>query len=346
VKSRVAEYFATKGLSQKANASMVAKTFVMLTVMFGAYALILTNWFGPWTMLGLAILMGAGTAGVGFCVAHDALHGAYSSRRWVNKLLGFTFDLLGANGYMWKITHNVIHHTYPNVHGLDEDLDVSPLLRLSPHAELKWFHRFQHLYAFGAYSTTTLFWVFVKDYKYFFKRELGPFQGKNHPKSEIATLVGMKLLYYTYTILIPLLVLHVTWWQFIIGFTAMHLTAGAILGIVFQLAHVVEETGTPNAPEGGLMDSAWMIHQMETTSDFAGSNRILCWYVGGLNFQVEHHLFPKICSVHYPALSRIVRDVAKEHNVPYHHHDTLFEAIRSHYHMLKNLGQKATAPAA
>ncbi len=346
VKGRVAEYFATRGVSSKANVWVVAKTFVLLSVTFGAYGLILSNRFSPWQMLGLAIVMGAGIAGIGFGIAHDALHGAYSSRPWINKLLGFSFEVMGASGYMWKITHNVIHHTYPNIHGLDEDLDASPLLRLSPQAELRGIHRFQHLYAFAAYSLTTLSWVFIKDYRHFLKYDLGPFRGKQHPKSEVATLLAAKLLYYGYTIVIPLLVLRVAWWQFLIGFVAMHLTAGVILGIVFQLAHVVEDTEHPSPRTNGQMDNAWMIHQMETTSNFAMSNRILSWYVGGLNFQVEHHLFPKVCSAHYPALSRIVRDTAEEYGVPYHHHETLRAAIRSHYRTLKALGNPLTSKPA
>ena len=344
VKRRVAEYFESRKLSPKANASMVLRTIVVLAVTFGAYALILSNRFGPWQMLGLAVVMGIGTAGIGFGVAHDALHGAYSSRPWLNKLFGYTFELIGASGAMWRLTHNVIHHTYPNVHGVDEDLDVSPLLRLSPQAERRGIHRFQHRYAAIAYSFTTLFWVFVKDYKYFLMRDLGPFKDKKHSRSEIVTLIVSKLVYYTYTIVIPLLVLHVTWWQFAIGFLAMHLTAGFILGIVFQLAHVVEDTEHPVPAADGAIDTAWMIHQMRTTSDFATSNRWLSWYVGGLNFQVEHHLFPKVCSVHYPAISRIVRQTAADHGVPHHHHDTMREAVRSHLRILKELG-RAPAPA-
>jgi len=338
VKCHVAEYFATSSLSSKAGASMVAKTFILLSVTFGAYGLILSNRFSPWQMLGLAFVMGVGVAGIGFGIAHDALHGAYSSRPWVNKLLGFSFELVGASGYMWKITHNVIHHTYPNIHGLDEDLEVSPFLRLSPQAKLRSIHRFQHLYAFAAYSLTTLSWVFIKDYRYFLMPDLGPFRDKKHPRSGVATLFTAKLLYYGYTIVIPLMVLKVAWWQFLIGLLVMHLTAGLILGIVFQLAHVVEDTEHPSPESNGQMDNAWMIHQMETTSNFAMSNRILSWYVGGLNYQVEHHLFPKVCSAHYPALSRIVRQMAAKHGVPYHHHETIRAAIRSHYRTLKSLG--------
>jgi linoleoyl-CoA desaturase len=189
VKRRVAEYFAERGISPKANAAMIVKTVILFTVTFGAYALILSNQFTPWQMLGLAVVMGAGIAGIGFGVAHDALHGAYSDKPWVNKILGYSFDLAGANGYMWRITHNVIHHTYPNVHGLDEDLEVSPLLRLSPQAERKPFHRYQHLYAIAAYSLTTLFWVFVKDFRYFRMKDLGPFRDKRHEAKEFATLI-------------------------------------------------------------------------------------------------------------------------------------------------------------
>lgn len=342
VKERVAEYFRSRRLATEANGSMMVKGALLLGVTIGCYLLILSNQFSPWTMLGLSILMGIGVAGIGFGIAHDALHGAYSRHAWVNRLLSLSFELTGANGYMWRITHNVIHHTYPNVHGLDEDLEVSPLLRLSPESRHRPIHRYQHFYALAAYSLTTLFWVFVKDYKYFLKRDLGPFLGRRHPAGEVTFLIAAKLVYYTYTIVIPLLVLDVAWWQFLVGFLAMHATAGSVLGVVFQLAHVVEETEHPAPDEDGMMDSAWMVHQMMTTSNFATSNRLLTWYVGGLNHQVEHHLFPKICSVHYPALSPIVRSVAEKHGVVYRHHETLRAAIASHFGALKHFGRPVT----
>jgi linoleoyl-CoA desaturase len=340
IKRRVSDYFESRNLSQKANAAMVVKTIVLLTMTFGTYGLLLTNWFTPWQMLGLVVVMGVGLAGIGFSVSHDALHGAYSDNPRVNQLLGYTFDLCGANGYMWKITHNVIHHTYTNVHGVDEDLTVSPLLRLSPHAEWKPIHRWQHWYAFFAYGFSTLFWVFVKDYKYFMQKNLGPYTDKKHPRSEWATLFIMKAVYYTWSIIIPFLVLKVTWWQFAIGWLTMHLVAGGILGIVFQLAHVVEDTTHPEPDEAGRMSAAWMVHEMETTSNFGRYNRLLNWYVGGLNFQIEHHLFPKVCSVHYPAISEIVKATAEEYGIAYNEHRTFREAVRSHYRTLMWLGAR------
>ena len=142
-------------------------------------------------------------------------------------------------------------------------------------------------------------------------------------------------------LVLPLLVLSITWWQLLIGFMTVHLTAGVILGVIFQLAHVVEGTDHPTENAEGNIENTWMIHQMETTSDFAHNNKLLCWYIGGLNYQIEHHLFPKICSIHYPDIAPIVRKVADEHDIPYHYHATLSEAIASHYRTLKKFGKSA-----
>ncbi len=349
VKERVDDHFTSAGRSTKADARMVIKTIVLLTMTFGSYGLIMSNQFTPWQMLALAVTMGLGMAGIGFSVAHDALHGAYSSSRRINKIIGYSFDLLGANGYIWKITHNVIHHTYTNIPGIDEDLDVSPLIRLSPEAPLKWFHRFQHWFGLIAYSFATLNWLFVKDFQCFLKRDIGPYKNKRHPRSEIVTLIVMKLFVVAYMIVLPLLVLDVTWWQFLIGFLAAHLTAGVILGVIFQLAHVVEGPEFPKPDKKGEIESAWLIHEMATTANFAGDNRLLSWYIGGLNYQIEHHLFPQICSIHYPEVAQIVRDVAVKYGVPYNYHPTLRAAVGSHLRMLKHLGRPgqeyASAPA-
>lgn len=338
MKARVEAYFAERGLSDKANGEMLVRTAVALGLTFGCYALILSGWFSPGVMLVLAVLMGVGVAGVGFGVSHDALHGAYSHNPRINRLIGYTFDLLGANSYMWKITHNVIHHTYTNIDGIDEDLAVSPLIRLSPRSPWRPVHRVQQWLAFVLYSFSVLFWVWVKDYKYFLQRDLGPYRDKKHPQSEVVILFVTKILHIGWSVVVPLIVLDLAWWQFLIGYLAMHLTAGLILGVVFQLAHVVEGPEYPVPDSHGQMDDAWLVHQMETTSNFATGNTLLTWYVGGLNYQVEHHLFPRTCSVHYPAIRPIVRAVAREYGVSYHEQPTLWAAIRSHYRTLKRHG--------
>jgi linoleoyl-CoA desaturase len=338
VKQRVNDYFDEKGISKHANFQMVLKTIILLTLYFGSYFLIISGNFSLNVMWFLTFLMGIGMAGIGFSVSHDALHGAYSSNKYVNSALGYTFDLLGANGYIWKITHNIIHHTYTNIHGHDEDLEVADFIRLSPHSEYKPVHRVQHILAFFAYSFATLFWVFIKDYKNFFKANIGPYDNKNHPVSELLILIGTKAFYYFYMLAIPMILLEIAWYHLVIGFVTLHLTAGLILGIIFQLAHVVEETDHPTPDENNMIDEHWVIHEMVTTNNFARKNKLLCWYVGGLNFQIEHHLFPKVCSIHYPEISHIVEKTANEFGIPYNQHETFSEAVASHYRTLKKFG--------
>jgi linoleoyl-CoA desaturase len=334
LKDSVGKWFEVQGISDKANGAMVLKTVIILGTLVGSYLLLLTNTVSGWGAVGLVVLMGVAMAGVGFSIAHDALHGAYSDKNWVNTVLGASFDLLGANGYMWQITHNVIHHTYTNIQGVDEDLTVSPLLRLSPRSEWLPIHRFQQWYAPAAYSMSTLFWVFAKDYKYFLARDIGPFKEKKHPAGAIAWLLFSKIAYYGYALVLPLLLIQAPWWKILLGFLAVHLIAGMILGIVFQLAHVVEGTDYPLPDESGNMEHTWAVHEMLTTANFARKSKLICWYVGGLNFQIEHHLFPKVCSIHYPAISDIVKQVADRHGIPYNENQTFWQAVRSHWKML------------
>jgi len=292
-------------------------------------------------MLPLAVLLGLGIAGIGFAVAHDALHGSYTDSSRLNAAIGSTMDLIGGSSYLWRITHNVIHHTYTNIHGTDEDLAVSPLLRLSPHAPRRWYHRWQHWYALGLYALTTLFWVFVKDWKYLFARDLGPYKNRRHKPRDVIGLVIGKAIYYTWSLVLPLVLIPLPWWQVALGILLVHLVAGITLGIVFQLAHVVEQTSHPEPDEAGAMTQSWVLHEMVTTANFAPGNHLLNWYVGGLNFQVEHHLFPRICSVHYPRIAPIVREAARRHGVPYHSHPTFQRAVRSHLLTLRAFGQPA-----
>ncbi|MEX0690675.1 MAG: acyl-CoA desaturase [Gemmatimonadales bacterium] len=339
VKERVAAYFAATGKSDKGGWRMLVKSAVLMGAFFALYfVLILTSLPAP-AVAGVALAMGILLAGVGFCISHDALHGAYSENPTVNKIVGYSFDVVGANGYMWQITHNVIHHTYTNIEGIDEDLAVSPLIRLSPSAPYAWYHRFQHLYAWVLYSFSTIFWVFAKDFKYFFARELGPYKDRKHARSEWVRLWVFKAIYYGWSVAIPLAMPHISLLEYLAVFFTVHLTGGLILGVVFQLAHVVEHIDYPEPEHDGAMPDDWMVHELRTTSDFGRSSRLLRWYVGGLNFQVEHHLFPKVCSLHYPAIAPIVEETARKHGLPYHHNATFWGAVGSHFRMLKRFSK-------
>lgn len=340
VKAGVAAYFRDRGLSDKAKPEMIVKTVILLTVIFGSYALILSNRFEAGTMLSLAIAMGIGFAAMGF-VGHDALHGAYSSNPRVNFMLGLSFDILGANRYLWKITHNGIHHTFTNVVDMDEDIRViDPMVRLSPGSRRYWYHRYQQYYAWFLYSFATLSWIFIKDYRYMFAAQLGPYQNPRRPGWEIAQLFGFKAFNLLWTVAIPLMVVDLPWQHVMFGYLAMNMVAGFILGVIFQMAHVVDVTDFVQADRNARVEDEWFIHQLKTTANFATDNRLLTWYVSGLNHQVEHHLFPNICSVHYPAIRSIVENAAHRHGLPYHCFPTFSAAIASHFRMLRLLGSE------
>ncbi|MFN6947099.1 MAG: fatty acid desaturase family protein [Cytophagaceae bacterium] len=345
VRLRVDEYFKENNLSKNANWLMVLKTIFFLGSFVSLYALIISGIFSPVVMLVMAILLGMVTAFIGFNVCHDAIHGSYSSNNTLNKVLGLVFNVIGANSYVWNITHNVIHHTYTNIHGHDEDLDVAPgLVRLCIHEKRKNIQKYQHIYAFLLYGLASLSWVFRKDYIKFFKKQIGSYDNSKPPKGEIFNLFFFKAVYYTMFIIIPLVVLDLAWWQFVIGFFAMHLAEGWVLGLVFQLAHVVEDTEFPEPDAQGDIQEAWAAHQMKTTANFSTGKFWATWFCGGLNMQVEHHLFPKICHIHYPAISKIVKATAHEYGLPYIENRTFWEATKSHYRTLKRFGREDIVP--
>jgi linoleoyl-CoA desaturase len=341
VRQEIGHYFESNNISRNANTAMVLKTILFLGGLVGLYVLIVFGQFSLGVTYALAILIGMCQAFIGFNVAHDAIHGSYSANQTVNKLLSYTFNLMGANAYVWQITHNVVHHTYTNIPGHDEDLDVAPgLLRLSRLEEKKPIMKYQHLYAFPLYGLASLSWVFRKDFVKFFQDKIGHTDNTNHPRKEYFILFFFKALYYSLFIVVPLVVMDITWWQFIIGFVSMHLAEGLVLGLVFQLAHAVEETDFPEPDQEGSMEESWAVHQMHTTANFSRKSKLAAFFCGGLNFQIEHHLFANICHIHYPALSPIVERVALKHGIPYHDNPTFFDALKSHYRILKKMGQE------
>ncbi|GAB3245023.1 acyl-CoA desaturase [Hymenobacter seoulensis] len=351
VRQRVDAYFQERQLSRHANGAMWFKTIFFLTAFVGLYGLILSGQFGPWGMLGLAGLLGATCAFIGFNVCHDALHGSFSANKHVNKVFSLLFNLIGANPYVWTITHNIVHHTYTNIPGHDEDIEVAPgLIRFSEQEPVRPWQRFQHLYAFPIYGLASLSWVLRKDYVKFFQPKIGEHVTR-HPRQEYVNLFLYKFLYYGLFLVLPLLVLPITWWQLVLGFLGLHFVEGLVLGLVFQLAHVVEGTSFPEPTDQGEIQEAWAVHQLRTTANFSPRSAVAGFLCGGLNRQIEHHLFPRICHIHYPAIAGIVRQTAQEFGLPYLENASFAGALRSHYRMLHQLGRpkavagKSDAPA-
>ena len=341
-RQRVESYFKEKNISKHANKAMWGKTIFYLTGFFGLYLLIISNYFSPTTMLGLAILLGVFSAFIGFNICHDAIHGSFSANPKINRLFSFIFNLIGASPYIWSISHNVVHHTYTNIPGHDEDIEIAPgLIRISKDDKINKIQRYQHFYAFGLYSLASLSWVLRKDYIKFFQKKIGQHPTTHHPRKEYYNLFLYKALYYFLFIVLPLMVLDITWWQLLIGFVSLHLAEGLVIGLIFQLAHVVEGTDFPLPNEEGNIEEAWADHQMRTTANFATNSKFAAFILGGLNRQIEHHLFPKVCHIHYPEISKIVKQTAQEFNLPYIESPTFFAALQSHYRMLKKFGKEA-----
>jgi linoleoyl-CoA desaturase len=345
VRKKVDNYFKENHYSTHANGEMWFKVSFFLVGITSLYTTILFAGLSLPVMLILSIFLGMFGAFVGFNICHDAIHKALSKSNKVNLIYSFVFNLIGASPYVWNICHNIVHHTYTNIAGHDEDIDVAPgLIRFSETEEVNKIQRYQHIYAFGLYSLAMLSWVFRKDYKKFFQKKIGE-HTVEHPRIEYFRLFFYKAIYYFLFIALPLMVMPITWWQFLIGFMAMQFAQGLVLGLVFQLAHVVEGTDFPIPNEQGNMEEAWAAHQMRTTANFAGNSWIAAFLCGGLNRQIEHHLFPKVCHIHYPAIGKIVKETALEFNLPYIESETFAGALGSHYRMLKKLGKEAYTKA-
>jgi linoleoyl-CoA desaturase len=340
LQKRVNGYFKQNNLSKHANAEMVIKSVIMISLF--VLPLLMVNLLvlkGIYVIL-LYTIMGFSLAGIGMSVMHDANHGAYSKKAWVNRWMGYSLNLVGGMVFNWKLQHNVLHHTYTNIHGMDDDIADKLVLRFSPHSAPKKMHRLQYIYVFFFYAILTLYWMLAKDFIQYFqyrKRGVNRFSSKEN-RNYFISMVFLKLLFFTYTIVLPVVFQGYSVGLIIGGFLIMGAISGLVLGIVFQLAHSVQEAEYPLPNEHNVVENEWAIHQLDTTVNFARENKFISWYVGGLNFQVEHHLFPNICHVHYPEVSKIVESTCKEYNVPYRCMPGFWAAFSSHMQMLKKFG--------
>ena len=340
---RVNDYFRLNNVSKHANGEMIVKTIFMFLLYLVPYTLIVTSIVtNPWMLIGMVILMAFGLSGIGLSVMHDANHGAYSKKKWLNSLIGYSLNFVGANAFNWKMQHNVLHHTFTNVHEHEEDISPRGALRLTPHTDWKFIHRYQHIYAWFLYGFMTIVWLFFKDFTRIIKygkNGMARTQNANITR-EWFILIGFKLVYIGYIFVIPLLFTSLVWWQIILGVFVMHYITGFVLAIIFQPAHVTEGSEFPLPDDNNAFENNWAVHQLITTTNFGNKSRWFSWFVGGLNFQIEHHLFPAICHVHYRKISGIVQDTAREFGLPYNSTDTFFGALLGHGRLLRKLGAR------
>jgi linoleoyl-CoA desaturase len=347
VVANVKAHFSDNNISPYANTEMWIKTIVMLLLYFAPYTMMVmgAGTSRLWLFLGLWFIMGIGMSGIGTAVMHDANHGTYSANKRVNNFISYLLEIIGGYKVNWRIQHNVLHHTYTNVSGLDEDIDTLGLIRLSPRQPRKWFHRYQHLYAWLFYMIMTLYWMTAKDFLSvvrYGQHDLLKTQQVSF-RQALLRVTLYKLFYYAYIIVLPVLFSGRAWYFVVIGFLVMHFTAGLFLSCVFQPAHIMASSSfaLPVETDGKKrMEDSWAIHEVVNTTDFAPGNRLLSWFVGGLNFQIEHHLFTDVCHVHYRRIAPIVQSAMTKFNLPYHVQATFLGAITEHAKMLKKLGKQ------
>jgi linoleoyl-CoA desaturase len=342
VKRRVLGYFEQTGLSPRDGPRMYLKTAVLL-LWFAASYLLLVFAAATWWQAGLlSFSLALAMAGIGFGIQHDANHGAYSNHGGINRLMGLTLDLLGASSYVWNFKHNLSHHTYTNLVGADDDIDFRPFARLSPAQPRYRFHRFQQFYLWALYWFLFPKWNFIDDFKSVIRGRIAGHRFARPTGGRLVELLIGKTLFCGWAFVVPAL-FH-AWWVVLLFYVATSVVLGSTLAVVFMLAHCVEEAAFPAPlPGSERLPDAWAVHQVQSTVDFGRNSRLLTWYVGGLNFQIEHHLFPRISHLHYPRIAKIVEKVCAEFNVRYAVHDGFFGALASHWRWLGRMGRPLVA---
>jgi linoleoyl-CoA desaturase len=348
MRRRVREVLADEDLRRGGERAMYVKAAVFLLTIAVTWALMVFAADAWWQTVPLAVLLAVALAGLGFNVSHDANHGSYSSNRLLNRSMRWTFDLMGASSYVWRTKHNVAHHTYTNVAGADADIDSMPFARFAPDQRRHPWHRWQHVYLWPLYGLVATKWYTFGDAAYLIKGRVEQSPLRWPRGAELVGFLLGKVAFLSWTLIVPMLFRPV--WQVLAVFALVSFVLALIMVVVFQLAHCLEEADFASVDGmAGAGRTEWAWHQLETTCDFAPGNRLLTWYLGGLNYQVEHHLFSTVPHTHHPLIAPIVREVCREYGAPYHVHPTFRSALASHQRWLRRMGAPepvATAPAA
>lgn len=343
LKSAVDIYFAEKNISRTGDWRLFSKTLILIGAAVGLYASLMLAAVPAIVALVLALALGFFMACIGFSVMHDANHGSYSPNSKLNDFIGLSANAMGASSFFWKQKHNIIHHTYTNVDGIDDDIAKSPIIRQCESQKWVPAHKVQHLYLIPVYALSSIFWIFFMDFTKYFSRKIYTTAAWKMTTRNHVIFWLTKVWYALAFIAVPIYVWGFAGW--LAGFLVMNVSMGLTLSLVFQLAHVVENTEFEHIPLDTTkhIDTAWAEHQLKTTSNFAMESGIISWFVGGLNYQIEHHLFPKVSHVHYPALSKIVQQKCREYNLPYNQYPTLTQALASHFRVMRMLGDQPVA---
>jgi len=339
LKRRVDDYFRNSDRSARDCPAMYLKTAIILSAFSGFYSLLVFVAGSWWQALPLAVLLAMSMAAIGFNIEHDGSHHSYSNHAWINRLAAMTMDLIGASSYVWHWKHVVVHHTYVNITGHDADIDIAFFGRLTPHQTRFKLHRWQHFYLWPLYGLNVIKWHLYDDFRDVISGRIGHTRMPRPKRWELLRFIGGKALFLILAFGLPLL-MHRLWIVVLLYVLTVSL-AGVVVSVVFQLAHCVEEAEFPLPQDSsGSMENAWAVHQVETSVDFARRNRVESWLLGGLNFQIEHHLFPRVCHINYPAISNLVEQTCREFGVRYGEHSSFRAGLLSHFRWLRRMGAR------
>jgi linoleoyl-CoA desaturase len=342
LRHKVKLYFEEHQIPTYGNFSLIAKSVFMLSLYLVPFVFVLTGMASSaWSILLSFAIMGLGMAGVGMVLMHDANHGAFSKHKWMNHFLSKSMYFLGGYPANWRFQHNSLHHGFTNVDGHDEDISPVGILRFSPHKPIYKIHRFQHFYAWFFYGLMTISWSLYRDFIQLFRynNEHKNAFTKKTLAFHLVDLSIAKVLYFGVFIVFPIILYPGNWGMIFLGFLLMHFISGFLLGIIFQTAHVMPSTKFPMADDNNILENNWTVHQLSTTTNYSPKSKWFSWLIGGLNYQVEHHLFPQISHVHYSKISKIVRETAEKYGIPYYVEPSFALALKNHYFMLKKLGR-------
>ena len=342
LKRRVNEYLEQNQIKATGNFKLFSKAILLISLLVITYIHLV--FYTPGTLLAIleCVVFGGLIAAIGFNVMHDGSHGSFSKYAWLNNLASSSISVLGASRFMWGMKHVTIHHTYTNIDGVDDDIEVGVFMRMAPTQKYYSMHRFQHIYFWFLYMLLYIFWIFFADYKKYFSKKIGNISFKSMTWAEHVEFWSVKVYHVVAFVVLPIYM--VGWVSWLVGFLVATMFAGFVLSIVFQLAHTVEDTDFPVAiqPENKMPDE-FAAHQINTTANFATKNKLVSWLVGGLNFQIEHHLFPKVSHVHYPAISKIVKQACEDFKLNYIEYPTVLSAIKAHFNFVKQMSKPSLA---
>lgn len=335
LRREVEYYFQSQNISKFGGKKILIKSILLIIAFIFTYSLLLLHSINFSYKILLSILLGILTSLIGFNIMHDGAHHTFSTKKWLNSMAGYTLNFLGANVFIWKTKHNLIHHTYTNIPKADDDIDAGIFIFLTPNKKKYWFHKFQHIYFPVVYAFLYFYWIFFSDFQKYVYKKIALTNLTTFTTKEKIIFWSSKLFYAGVFILLPALLIGIKKWLLL--FLIYGFTTGLLLSIVFQLAHIVEETEFPEPNAHNIIEDEWMKHQLKTTANFSMKSKIITWLLGGLNYQIEHHLFPSISHIHYPNISQIVQSLCIQFNIPYYAHPNMLVALHSHYKKLKHL---------